>query len=100
MAMDALQSRMSDQGLMKPPLIMQSSRGLAEPTTHKSVSILMSGPVGGTSFDVGLVVDGEPVITNTTLVDRRIIGNWTSVRESAVVHEQERKAVEGGEQCS
>lgn len=98
-AMDALQSRMGDQGLMKPPLIMQSSGGLAEPgeTTHKGVSILMSGPVGGvvgsqrlggslgfenvitadmggTSFDVGLVVDGEPVITNTTLVDRQIIG--------------------------
>ena len=84
----ALEDKLSDGGLPRPLVIMQSSGGVtsAEDAKNHAVSLLASGPaggvlgaaalgrlmgapnivttdVGGTSFDVGLVVDGEPVMT-------------------------------------
>jgi N-methylhydantoinase A len=84
----ALQGKLTDKGLPRDPVIMQSSGGVAvaEDAKTLAVALLASGPaggalgaaalggmlgfkniittdVGGTSFDVGLVVDGEPLIT-------------------------------------
>lgn len=81
----ALEKRLKDSGLRPSPIIMQSSGGVttAEDARTKAVTLLASGPaggvmgavalgktlgytdivttdVGGTSFDVGLVVKGEP----------------------------------------
>ncbi|MGG2200992.1 MULTISPECIES: hydantoinase/oxoprolinase family protein [Paenibacillus] len=82
---------LSSKGLKTQLLIMQSIGGLmpANEAERLSVTTLMSGPaggvmgakflgnkyghanvictdVGGTTFDVGLVVNGEPVISSTT----------------------------------
>lgn len=84
----ALQARLREGGLPTDLVIMHSSGGVAsaEDAKDRSVSLLASGPaggvlgaaalgdlidmpnivttdVGGTSFDVGLVVDGEPLMT-------------------------------------
>jgi N-methylhydantoinase A len=81
----ALAERLKQGGLRRAPVIMQSSGGVApvEEAQARAVALLASGPaggvmgavalgralghkdlittdVGGTSFDVGLVVDGEP----------------------------------------
>ncbi len=84
-----------DLGLRTEPLLMQSNGGLAtfEEIGRRAAATVMSGPVGGviasqylasgeedanvvttdmggTSFDVGLVLHGRPVMSNTTLVGR------------------------------
>jgi N-methylhydantoinase A len=91
----ALQAKLSAKGLRRDPVLMQSSGGVtsAEEVKSFAVSLLGSGPaggvlgaaalggsmglrnivttdVGGTSFDVGLVVDGEPLMTGTPVFDK------------------------------
>ncbi len=85
-----LSRRLGGAGYRNPALIMQSSGGVipAAEAQERAVSLLVSGPaggvigavalgkalgtrnmittdVGGTSFDVGLVVDGEPQFSLT-----------------------------------
>jgi N-methylhydantoinase A len=86
-----LEHRLSSNGLSRPPLIMQGNGGVASVAKIRQapVNLVGSGPaggvlgsralaaklgiknvictdVGGTTFDVGLIVDGEPEITPTT----------------------------------
>jgi N-methylhydantoinase A len=86
----ALQATLKAGGLPNDLVVMHSSGGItsAEDAKDRAVSLLASGPaggvigaaalgrmidtpnivttdVGGTSFDVGLVVDGEPLMTGT-----------------------------------
>jgi N-methylhydantoinase A len=86
----ALEANLAAGGLPHPLVIMQSSGGVtsAEDAKDHAVSLLASGPaggvlgaaalgrligttnvvttdVGGTSFDVGLVIDGEPLMTGS-----------------------------------
>ena len=90
-----LQERLADGGLANDPVLMQSIGGLtrAESSKGRAVALLGSGPtggvfgaaalgrligaenivttdVGGTSFDVGLVVDGEPLVVGTPVFDK------------------------------
>ena len=90
-----LQERLADAGLAGDPVIMQSFGGVssAEASKGRAVALLGSGPtggvfgaaalgrligadnivttdVGGTSFDVGLVVDGEPLVVGTPVFDK------------------------------
>lgn len=83
-----LENRLSDRGLQVPLHVMQSSGGIltAESARRRPLQTLLSGPVGGaiacaelsrvtgrrnligidmggTSFDVSLIVDGEPDVT-------------------------------------
>lgn len=89
-----LGSAMRENGLGHSPLLMQSNGGVSsvEHAGEQPVNILLSGPVGGvvgsksvadqlgeanvvttdmggTSFDVGLVVDGRPLLQATTVMD-------------------------------
>lgn len=89
----SLESTLRDAGLRHEPLLMQSNGGLASvgAAAEHPVSFLLSGPVGGvvgsrliaeeigevnvvtadmggTSFDVGLVVDGRPLLQPTTVM--------------------------------
>jgi N-methylhydantoinase A len=91
----ALQDKLAGAGMRHDPVIMQSAGGVTSANDAKghAVSLLASGPaggvlgaaalgqligsanvvttdVGGTSFDVGLVVDGEPVITGAPVFDK------------------------------
>jgi N-methylhydantoinase A len=91
----SLQGKLESGGLRHDPVIMQSTGGVtsAEASKGHAVSLLGSGPaggvlgaaalgrligvsnivttdVGGTSFDVGLVVDGEPLIIGTPVFDK------------------------------
>jgi N-methylhydantoinase A len=94
--LERLEAALGDQGLHEDALhVMQSMGGAmrADDAESKAVNTLASGPaggvvaarflgrlleqpniicadVGGTSFDVGLVVDGEPVITSTSTVNQ------------------------------
>lgn len=90
-----LEGRLREQGLACPLLLLNSSGGMvsAEEAPRKVVLLLLSGPsggvlssrylgealgyreiittdMGGTSFDVGLIVGGEPAISATCVVDR------------------------------
>jgi len=90
-----LQRSLQGRGLRSPLYVMQSMGGAMRATEseRRSVNTLSSGPaggvvasrflgnllqqkniicadVGGTSFDVGLVVDGEPIITSTSTVNQ------------------------------
>ena len=90
-----LQDALSEHGLSSPLFVMQSMGGAmrAADAERRSVNTLTSGPaggvvasrflgkllghrniicadVGGTSFDVGLIVDGEPIITSTSTVSQ------------------------------
>lgn len=90
-----LQRQLREGGLANDVAIMQSSGGMtgAEGSKGRAVALLGSGPaggvlgaaslgrligvenivttdVGGTSFDVGLVVDGEPLISGTPVFDK------------------------------
>jgi N-methylhydantoinase A len=90
-----LQHSLGQRGLGSPLYVMQSMGGAMRATEseRRSVNTLSSGPaggvvasrflgnlleqkniicadVGGTSFDVGLVVDGEPIITSTSTVNQ------------------------------
>ena len=89
-AVRSLGTTLRDQGLAGEPLLMQSNGGLARVSEidHEAASTVMSGPVGGivacqhlgalrgnrnivatdmggTSFEVGLVVDGLPPTSRT-----------------------------------
>jgi N-methylhydantoinase A len=93
--LNKLQGALSERGLSTPLYVMQSMGGAmrAADAERHSVNTLASGPaggvvaskflgnllghrnvicadVGGTSFDVGLIVDGEPVITSTSTVNQ------------------------------
>jgi N-methylhydantoinase A len=95
----SLRETLRDAGLAHDPLLMQSNGGLASVrhAADKPVEFLLSGPVGGvvgsrivaetlgernvvttdmggTSFDVGLVVDGRPLLQPTTNMDYQPIG--------------------------
>lgn len=93
-----LRDRLKAEGHDADPLIMQSVGGLA-PTSEierAPITTLFSGPVGGviagqklgtvvgqrnvittdmggTSFDVGLILDGEPLTTQMTVIERQIV---------------------------
>jgi N-methylhydantoinase A len=93
--LDALRERLESAGLRNEPLMMQSNGGVfpLAGASERAVNILNSGPaggviasamtgralghaniittdVGGTSFDVSLVVDGEPVLSAEPELDR------------------------------
>jgi N-methylhydantoinase A len=88
---DRLQQMLASRGLRRSPLIMQGNGGVASVAKIREapVNLVGSGPaggvlgsralaaklgienvictdVGGTTFDVGLIVNGEPEITPTT----------------------------------
>lgn len=90
-----LEAGLRKRDLKSPMLVMQTSGGVlrADEVLSRPVYTLNSGPaggvigarylgshlghdnivctdVGGTSFDVGLVVDGEPVMTPTVIVNQ------------------------------
>jgi N-methylhydantoinase A len=95
-AMMSLDVSMRQSGLPREPLLMRSSGGvmIANKAAEEAVGILLSGPVGGvvgaqlvgemvgsrnvisadmggTSFDVGLIVDGRPLIQRETFMERQ-----------------------------
>ncbi|HEY6760249.1 MAG TPA: hydantoinase/oxoprolinase family protein [Baekduia sp.] len=88
-----MRSDLQDRGLRSSPLLMLSNGGVGgvEQVAREPVSILLSGPVGGivgsrfvgeqlgepnvittdmggTSFDVGMVVDGQPLMQASTVI--------------------------------
>ncbi len=94
----SLDATLREAGLSHEPFLMQSNGGLASvrQAAETPVSFLLSGPVGGvvgsrlvaeeigeanvltadmggTSFDVGLVVDGRPLLQATTFMDHQPI---------------------------
>ncbi len=94
-AVRSLEGELRDRGLAVEPLLMQSNGGLALASNidREAASTVMSGPVGGvvacqyfgeiaghrnivatdmggTSFEVGLILDGRAHIANTTWVGR------------------------------
>lgn len=94
-AVQSLESTLRGEGLAGEPLLMQSNGGLARVSEidHEAASTVMSGPVGGivacqhlgalrgnsniiatdmggTSFEVGLVLAGAAHIANSTWVGR------------------------------
>ncbi|HEY8723675.1 MAG TPA: hydantoinase/oxoprolinase family protein [Gaiellaceae bacterium] len=97
-AVESLQSKLASSGLKSEPLLMQSNGGLAPVSEidREAASTVMSGPVGGviacefigslrghrdmvttdmggTSFDVGLILDGRPLMANATTINRNDI---------------------------
>ncbi len=94
-ALHSLETKLRDRGMTAEPLLMQSNGGLARVSEidREAASTVMSGPVGGvvacqyfgelrnnrnivttdmggTSFEVGLVLAGEAHIANSTWVGR------------------------------
>ncbi len=94
----SLAGRLREERYPGEPLIMQSVGGLAPADEIKRAPIttLFSGPVGGviagqnlgaaigeqnlittdmggTSFDVGMILEGEPLIAATTVIERQIV---------------------------
>ncbi len=92
-----LQARLADKGISAQTLVMQSNGGLVplETLPERAANIVRSGPaagvmaatrlaakagfdkiitgdMGGTSFDVAVVVDGQPPVAETTELDFRI----------------------------
>lgn len=97
-AVRSLDGRLRDGGMRTEPLLMQSGGGLTpiSEIDEQAASTVMSGPVGGvvacqyygdldgqrnivatdmggTSFEVGLILDGEAHIANSTWVGRHEI---------------------------
>ena len=95
----SLRATLSEAGLKTEPLLMQSNGGVtfASQAAARPVNFLLSGPVGGvvgcgivaraigeknvvttdmggTSFDVGLIVDGQPLLEKTMVLDSNPIG--------------------------
>ncbi|MCL6563505.1 MAG: hydantoinase/oxoprolinase family protein [Firmicutes bacterium] len=95
---EGLSQRLREAGYSREPLIMQSVGGLAaaREIAHTPVVTLFSGPVGGvvasrrlgqliqepnlittdmggTSFDVGLILNGEPLHVPVTVIDRQMV---------------------------
>jgi N-methylhydantoinase A len=98
-AMMSLVDSLKCEGLRREPLLMRSNGGLiaARHASEEAVGILLSGPVGGvvgarligeqigaknlistdmggTSFDVGLIVEGRPMIQRETIIERQVVG--------------------------
>ena len=94
---ERLQSRLADGGYSAQTLVMQSNGGLVPLATlpERAANIVRSGPaagvmaaarlaseagfnkiitgdMGGTSYDVAVVVDGQPPVAETTELDFRI----------------------------
>jgi N-methylhydantoinase A len=94
-AVQSLETKLREQGMRAEPLLMQSNGGLARVADidREAASTVMSGPVGGvvacqhfgqlrgnrnivatdmggTSFEVGLVLGGKAHIANSTWVGR------------------------------
>lgn len=94
---EKLRSRLADKGVSAQTLVMQSNGGLVplETLPGRAANIVRSGPaagvmaaarlasragfdkiitgdMGGTSFDVAVVVDGQPPVAETTDLDFRI----------------------------
>jgi N-methylhydantoinase A len=90
-----MSSRLGDEGMGVPLLVMQSSGGVVPATTAARFALgtLDSGPaggltgvvavaarnghpdvvatdMGGTSFDIGLVVDGRPLVEDSSTIDQ------------------------------
>lgn len=97
-AMRSLVDSLSSEGLPREPLLMRSNGGLsaARNAADEAVGILLSGPVGGvvgarlvgeqigsknvistdmggTSFDVGLIIDDRPMIQRETFIERQVV---------------------------
>ena len=93
--LDRLRERLSENGFCHTALVMQSSGGVAsiEQARDQAVGLLTSGPaggvigakflgdllgheniistdVGGTSFDVGIVMHGEPQVAERPVFDK------------------------------
>jgi N-methylhydantoinase A len=93
--LESLRSSVGDRGLVTDPLVMQSNGGVTPlvEAAGRPVNILNSGPVGGviaaavlgaqlghpniittdvggTSFDVSVVVDGQALVSSEPLLDR------------------------------
>jgi N-methylhydantoinase A len=98
-SLDSFERALTSAGLQTRPLLMQSNGGLATfaDVERRAAATVLSGPVGGvvasqrlgaehnqrtivttdmggTSFDVSLVLDGRPVMSNTTLIGRDQLG--------------------------
>ncbi len=94
-SLDSFENTLAAAGLTAGPLLMQSNGGLATfaEVEKRAAATVLSGPVGGvvasrflgarngyrnivttdmggTSFDVGLVLDGRPVMSNKTVIGR------------------------------
>ena len=107
-SLDSFEETLVKAGMNVGPLLMQSNGGLATFTEveRRAAATVLSGPVGGvvaskfigdrhnwrnivttdmggTSFDVGLVLDGQPVMSNTTLIGRHELA-LPSVAVSAI----------------
>lgn len=107
-SLDSFEETLVAAGMDVGPLLMQSNGGLATfaEVERRAAATVLSGPVGGvvasrfigdrhnwrnivttdmggTSFDVGLVLDGEPVMSNTTLIGRHELA-LPSVAVSAI----------------
>jgi N-methylhydantoinase A len=93
-----MRSDLQSRGLPSSPLLMLSNGGVGavEQVAREPVSILLSGPVGGvvgsrligeqlgepnvittdmggTSFDVGMVVDGQPLMQASTVMAHQLV---------------------------
>jgi N-methylhydantoinase A len=93
--LSGLAARLGERGLATPPLVVQSHGGVVPTTAAAEVALgtIDSGPtgglagvaalaaaaghshvvatdMGGTSFDIGLVVDGRPVTSNEAVIDQ------------------------------
>ncbi len=98
-SLSALDAELRGSGLASDPLLMQSHGGLASipGSIHRAAATLLSGPaggvvgsarlggqlgypnivttdMGGTSFDVGLIVDGHPTMLNRHLLSQYPVG--------------------------
>jgi N-methylhydantoinase A len=94
---EALSTKLAERGFTRDALVMQSNGGVVplRRLGSRSSYIIRSGPaagvmaaskiaraagfervitgdMGGTSFDVAVVIDGEPSISETTLLDFRV----------------------------
>ncbi len=93
--LNRMQTSLVDAGLQGPVAVMQSAGGLTsiEEASKRGAALLVSGPaggalgaqalgnrlgfdrvlttdVGGTSFDVGVIVDGQPGYSDAPIVDK------------------------------
>jgi N-methylhydantoinase A len=93
--LSAMADRLAGEGMHAPLLVMQSSGGVVPASVAAEIALgtLDSGPtagltgtaalaramghrnvvatdMGGTSFDIGLVVDGQPVVSNESTIDQ------------------------------
>ncbi|WP_173922453.1 hydantoinase/oxoprolinase family protein [Agromyces sp. Marseille-P2726] len=91
----ALETALQERGLTTPVFIMQSNGGVlpVETARHRPVQTIGSGPagglaatesiarrtghknviatdMGGTSFEVGLLIDGRPILTSAKIIDQ------------------------------